>query len=364
MRGRTTQCREKRDAPDAEARARNGTGRNRADNWRTSDSAGAEITASAPQERRDRDRDRTKSWRDRDRDQEQMDDRGSGRTNDRRWGRDRDQRQEREPEWFDEPVVEQKEAHTQQDFQKWMEQMKKAKSGASSAANPAAETTAETSKRPVLPSAPVETGPDKFFMAFGGKSTEASTPGEGPDSATAAKAKAAGKSSRFTSFFSQPQTADPRARTEPPAPQQPPSAPPNGSGGLGALFGAASQGAAPGAPVEERQAFQQLLAKLQKQTMSATPPGPTPFAPPPQQQVQADNKKSAVGSPEPFQQYGGGRRDGPTGRPPSQQAREIHAASPAGAVCTSRPAPAGPGQPAPTSLQWRLKSPRARRGAQ
>jgi hypothetical protein len=72
-----------------------------------------------------------------------------------------------------------------------------------------------------------------------------------------------------------------------------------------------------GAPDEERQAFQSLLAKLQKQSVSATPPGPSPFAAPPQSS-HSDNK-NPMGSPEPFQQYGGGPRDGPHGRPPSQQ---------------------------------------------
>lgn len=317
-----------KDAADAEARqSRNGLNRNKGDNWRTAESTEAPLPEKPD---RERNRDRTKSWRDRDRDRdaEPSDDRGAGRTNDRRWGRDRDQRNEREPEWLDEPV-EGREAHTQQDFQKWMEQMKKAKSGSSSSTKPAAESPAEAAK-PSLPSAPVAAGPDKFFMAFGGTSasTDVSSPGEQRDSASAA-AKSGGKSSRFTSFFSQPQ-GDSRPRTEASTPLtgQPVNGPGSAAGsapapphGLAALLASApgpgsTHAGAP--PEEERQAFQTLLAKLQKQSVSATPPGPSPFAPPPQQRHPSDTKNS-MGSPEPFQQYGGGHRDGPLGRPPSQQ---------------------------------------------
>lgn len=309
-----------KDAADSEGRPpRNGLNRNKADNWRTTENNDA-----PPPMPEKRERDRTKSWRDRDRDAEPTDDRGAGRTNDRRWGRD--QRNEREPEWLDEPA-DAREAHTQQDFQKWMEQMKKAKSGSSSSAKPAAETPAEAPKAS-LPAAPVETGPDKFFLAFGGTgaSSDVTSPGDQKESG-AAKSKPSGKSSRFTSFFSQPQ-GDSRPRTEASTPLTGPPvngpglaagsapAPPNA---LAALLGSVpSHGAAPpGAPDEERQAFQSLLAKLQKQSVSATPPGPSPFAAPPQSNP-ADNKNS-MGSPEPFQQYGGGPRDGPLGRPPSQQ---------------------------------------------
>ncbi|KHN98971.1 uncharacterized protein MAM_03433 [Metarhizium album ARSEF 1941] len=312
-----------KDAPDTEGRPpRNGLNRNKTDNWRTIESN------DAPPVPEKRDRDRTKSWRDRDRDAEPSDDRSAGRNNDRRWGRDRDQRNEREPEWLDEPA-DAREAHTQQDFQKWMEQMKKTKSGSSSSAKASDPLPAEPPK-PSLPVAPVETGPDKFFLAFGGTSagTDVTSPSE-PKDAASSKAKTGGKSSRFTSFFSQPQ-GDSRPRTEASTPLTGP--PVNGPGSasgsapappstLAALLGSvAGHGvASPGAPDEERQAFQSLLAKLQKQSVSATPPGPSPFAAPPQSNP-SDNKNS-TSSPEPLHQYAGGVRDASAslGRPASQQ---------------------------------------------
>ncbi|KJZ80053.1 hypothetical protein HIM_00767 [Hirsutella minnesotensis 3608] len=304
-----------KDAVEAEGRPRNGTNRNKLETWRTGDAK------EGPQPER-RDRDRTRSWRDRDKEADPSDDRGNGRTNDRRWGRDREQRPEREPEWFDEPQVEQREAHTQQDFQKWMEQMKAAKSGASAPAKPPAsvpaEVVAEASKRQA--STPGESGPDKFFMAFGGGSSgtlDATSPSEPKDAPN--KTKAAAKSSRFTSFFSQSHN-DGRPRSEVSTPLTgPPTSEPVPNAGM-------APGAAP-APEEERQAFQQLLAKLQKQSMSATPPGLSPFALP-QQGLHLDiGKKSAIASPEPFQQYGGDRRE-IMGNPPSQPPHEILAPRP------------------------------------
>ncbi|PNY23208.1 Uncharacterized protein TCAP_06847 [Tolypocladium capitatum] len=320
------------DAPadGGEGRPRNGLGRNKLDTWRPGDAA-----KDPPPLTEKRDRDRTKSWRDREsKEPEASDDRGSGRAPDRRWGRDRDQRVEREPEWFDEPQVEQqREAHTQQDFQKWMEQMKATKSGASAASKPTAtgptEAVAEAPK-PVAPSPTVETGPDKFFMAFGSNASLDAV-GSSEQKETTSKAKTAGKSSRFTSFFSQPQQ-DGRPRTDASTPLDEPPA--NGPAAaalmaeLGLGMGAShAPGAAP-PPEEERQAFQQLLAKLQKQSMGATPPAASPFAAPQQGNPLDAGKKSAITSPEPFQQYCGERRNGPMGRPPSQQPREILAPRP------------------------------------
>lgn len=319
-------------ADGGEGRPRNGLSRNKLDTWRPGD---AVKEPPPPPSAEKRDRDRTKSWRDRDsREPEPADDRGSGRAPDRRWGRDRDQRVERDPEWLDEPQVEQKEAHTQQDFQKWMEQMKAAKSGASAASKPAAagptDAVAEASK-PAAPSPTVEAGPDKFFMAFGSNaSLDVASPSEKKEASS--KAKPAGKSSRFTSFFNSQPQQDGRPRTEASTPLTgPPANVPAAAAlmaGLGLGLGAAhAPGAAP-PPEEERQAFQQLLAKLQKQSMSATPPGVSPF-PAPQQGNPLDvGKKNAITSPEPFQQYGGERRDGPMRRPPSQQPHEILAPRP------------------------------------
>ncbi|UKZ92998.1 uncharacterized protein TrAFT101_007930 [Trichoderma asperellum] len=61
--------------------------------------------------------------------------------------------------------------------------------------------------------------------------------------------------------------------------------------------------------------------------MSATPPAPSPFAPPPMGNHLDMGKKSNLASPEPFQQYGGERANG-MGRPPPQHVQEILAPRP------------------------------------
>jgi hypothetical protein len=322
-----------KDGDDAEGRPRNQPGRSKLDLWYRNDNNTNNNNDAPTPEKRERG-DKLKSWRDRDPHVETPDERPNARAQDRRWGRDRDQRVEREPEWLDDPNEGQREAHTQQDFQKWMEQMKKAKTnpggapGKPSSTDDAAIEMAAAiieAEKPVVQSAPaVELGPDKFFMAFGPPSAggmEAITPGEPKD---AGKAKGGGKSSRFTSFFAQPHE-DPRGRTEPPTPL---------AGPLAAIFGGAvpspiaAAAAAAGqphqapAPEEERQAFQQLLAKLQKQSMSATPPAASPFSAPGQAQPSHQSKKNSIATPDSFQQYGGGPGDGMS-RPPPQHVQEI-----------------------------------------
>ncbi|EHK50380.1 hypothetical protein TRIATDRAFT_289140 [Trichoderma atroviride IMI 206040] len=299
-------------------RTRISAGRSKIESWHKTELVAADTPATDRKER-----DRTKSWRDRDT-SETIDDRANGRgaAPDRRWNRDREQRVERDPEWFDEPAEALREAHTQQDFQKWMEQMKKGRGGgdAPPASAPVPEQAAEP-ERPHLPHQPmsaIESGPDKFFLAFGRQSSlEPNSPPSEANEAPA-KPKAAGKSSRFTSFFHQPQEEQ-RSRVEqstsvpPQATQYPPG------------FGPIPMQAAP--PEEEKQAFQQLLLKLQKQSMSATPPAPSPFAPPPMGNHPDMGKKSNLASPEPFQQYGGERANG-MARPPPQHVQEILAPRP------------------------------------
>lgn len=291
-----------------------------------------------------------KSWRDRDKPSSLADDRGlgTGKVAERRRGRDKDQRHEREPEWMDEPIEGQRESRTQQDFQKWMESMKKAK-GDALAPGPTPDTTGpdkeaqatqeaepEPEQPPVKPSPAIEVGPDKFFMAFGsGPGLDTVTQGESKDGA--ARAKSAGKSSRFTSFFTQVQD-DGRGR-------------PDSDSQLAALFrgplagenAASESSAVPAAPAEEeKQAFQQLLAKLQKQTVSATPPGRSPFASPPQDALRGPPQSPPHGFPatgagrknslmplESWQHLGAEGRDGPMLRPPPPpQAQEILAPRP------------------------------------
>ncbi|TQV91447.1 hypothetical protein V2A60_008904 [Cordyceps javanica] len=300
-------------AKDADGRTRNGLGR-KMEPW---SKAEPNADGVAPDRR---DRDRTKSWRERDAEAATESNRGG----DRRWGRDRDQRAERDPEWFDEPAKDQRDVHTQQDFQKWMEQMKKAKNSQENQAAEAAEP-----EKPVKSTPVIEQGPDKFFMAFGGGTTIDSQP-QTEQAEGANKPKPAGKSSRFTSFFGGGQE-EPRQRTESSTPATAaPSVPP----GFAHLFGggmtpAGARGGSTG-PDDEKQAFAQLLAKLHKHTVSNTPPGLALFSPP-QQNASDGGKKSAVTSPEPYQQYGNERREGPTAKPQQQhqqQQHEIHAPRP------------------------------------
>lgn len=297
---------------DADGRTRNGQSK-KLDSWQKTEPS----TEAASNERRDRDR--TKSWRDREPETPVDNSRGG----DKRWGRERDQRAERDPEWFDEPAKDQRDVHTQQDFQKWMEQMKKAKN-----AQDIQSTDDVEPEKPAVKSAPaVEQGPDKFFMAFGGGSAMDSSPQtDQPDGSN--KAKTVGKSSRFTSFFGGGQE-DARQRTEPATPATgAPSVPPGLAHLLGGMGGAAGRGGSAG-PEDEKQAFQQLLAKLQKQSATGTPPGLSLFSPPQQNQSDGGKKSSAVTSPEPFQQLGQERREGPTARPQQQQQQqEIHAPRP------------------------------------
>ncbi|KAM0247945.1 hypothetical protein ACHAP5_003729 [Fusarium lateritium] len=320
-----------RDVDDSDGRARNGTNRKQSEPWyknepTTTTTPAAESTMTPDKRERI---DRAKSWRERDAAADAHDDRhnnNNNRTQDRRWGRDRDQRVEREPEWMDEPLEEHSEAHTQQDFQKWMEEMKKAKAGIPPAStkpanNEAIEAMIEADKPPVQSAPAVQVAQDKFFAAFGGLDTPRAEEAKEP----VAKPKATGKSSRFTSFFSQPQE-EPRGKTEPPTPM---TGPPINSGvplPLPSFFG----GPAPsGGPDDERQAFQQLLAKLQKQTMSATPPGPSPFAAPQGTPPNAGRPNMITSPDSPFQQYGPDRRmEGPLGRPPPHHVQEIHAPRP------------------------------------
>ncbi|PKS09781.1 hypothetical protein jhhlp_004402 [Lomentospora prolificans] len=251
-----------------EGRPRNGATRGKSDSWFKNEPPNDGLTA--------RERiDRAKSWRDRDRDNDALEDRPSGRTYDRRWVRDRDQKAERDPEWMDAPADDKADGHTEEDFKKFLESMKAREGGASSKpTNQAVEPPAEPQKK--AESAPaVEPGPDKFFMAFASPpSVETSTPGAAPetnDAAAGARSKLPGKSSRFTSFFN---AAQEEKKPREVAPQQAP---------MSANGGVQLEPNLP-APDEEKVAFQQLLMKLQKQSLqvSPAPAGPSSFPEPSQ----------------------------------------------------------------------------------
>lgn len=254
----------------------------------------------------DRLADRSRGWRDKERD-DRVDrvDRGGdrGERGDRRWDRDKDQRQEREPEWLADPEEQKNQAHTQEDFQKWKEQMQgKDKAGKT----PAEETLISADvgggffgieKPKVDTPLAISTGPDKFFGKWAATPSQEPSPDSGIESKKEgiAKAKATGKASRFTSFFA-PQEEPTRRQTE--TPQSMPTAPPAPSSSQGGLEGLFQNNSNPQS--QEKEAFAALLRKLQ-QGSGSTPPinmamQPKPPAPEKQQ-------VNSISSPEPFQQY-------------------------------------------------------------
>ncbi|WYZ45063.1 hypothetical protein EsH8_VIII_000379 [Colletotrichum jinshuiense] len=294
-----------KDQEDADSRPRNGLNRGKSEPWFKNEASNT-TTEKPPLTARER-IDRAKSWRDRNRDAEPAEEKSSGRNYERRWERG-EHRGEREPEWFDEPAGEKAGGHTEEDFKKFMESMK-ASRNAPSAEDKAATMVAEAAikaEQPAVASAPaVEIGPDQFFLKFASTAgLDVSSPTEPKKEAPAKPKTGGGKSSRFTSFFNAPQD-DPtrRMHTEPPTP----------------LMGLPLGGPiAPGqAPDTEKEAFQALLMKLQRSNIQgvSTPPASHPFQEPPPP-ARDHGPSSSVASPEPFQQYGGDRREDPRPRMP------------------------------------------------
>jgi hypothetical protein len=244
---------------------RNGVGRGRNESWFRGDNDGP---APAPRERNSNgDKFANRGWREKNPDEH---DRGN-RTDrgDRRW--DRNDRNEPEPAWMDEPADEKSQAHTQEDFQKWKEEQQSKDRGGKTPAEEAPKPESGggffgLDKPKFETPLAIDTGPDKFFGMW-------ATPKDdnGPESVVESKkesslfptkAKSTGKASRFTSFFTPAQEEPPQRHTEPPPPM-----PAALAGGLGALFQNSGQGS--GDP-SEKEAFQQLLQKLQRQTVSGS----------------------------------------------------------------------------------------------
>ncbi|KAI0199263.1 hypothetical protein F4808DRAFT_218650 [Astrocystis sublimbata] len=263
--------------------------------------------------------DRSKSWRDRaaaaDDHPDTQHDRPRERQYDRRW--DREPRQEREPEWLDEPM-EEPQAHTQEDFKKFMDTMK-AKAAPEGDDAPALsqdvlgsrdQGDVDGSKARVAKAAPpIELGQDKFFAAFAKTGLEGNGDIPNENAAPTPKPKTG---SRFQSFFNVQEQA--RHQPEPPssAPPPPPAAEMNP---LLALAGGLSKGN-PNmqADATEKVAFQALLAKLQKQTREASTPPSGGFAePPPSQDF---GPKNVMASPGSFRGYGQDPREEPMARGP------------------------------------------------
>ncbi|KAI2466816.1 hypothetical protein F4781DRAFT_335824 [Annulohypoxylon bovei var. microspora] len=309
-----------KEGDDVEKPRRNGVNRNRTEQpWLRDNNNNKDKDkdnngdAPAPRERFDR----FKSWRDRNADEHQGDqhqDKPRERPSNQRWDRDRDHRdhrQEREPEWLDEPVEEQSQTHTQEDFMKFMDHMKSVNNPPKAQPAPilAAETSAplekvENEKAKVKSAPAIEIGPDKFFAAFG-QSTNIEAPGNAGETTKenavpVAKPKSG---SRFQKLFSSQEES--RRQVEPPTPAA--SAPPLPSE-MNPLL--AMTGAHPQNDVAEKVAFQALLQKLQKQTLQGTTPPSSGFAEPPPSHV--------IASPGPYQPYIQERREEPLIRGPPQ----------------------------------------------
>ncbi|TDZ14709.1 hypothetical protein Cob_v012380 [Colletotrichum orbiculare MAFF 240422] len=290
-----------KDHDEAEPRPRNGLSRGKSEPWFKNDAVAVEKPPMTARERIDR----AKSWRDRDKAAEPAEEKPSGRNYERRWERG-DHRNEREPEWFDEPAGEKAGGHTEEDFKKFMESMKASRHPPPVEEKAAATATATEAtikaEQPAVASAPaVESGPDQFFLRFAPTAgLDVASPSE-PKGETPKPKTAGGKSSRFTSFFNAPQEDSSRkAPTEPPTPL------------AGLPFGGGHTSATQ-AP-DEKEAFQALLMKLQRSNIqsTSTPPASQPFQEPPQVLPQARPQPhitSSVASPEPFQHFGGDRRE-------------------------------------------------------
>lgn len=300
---------------------RNGTGRGRNEPSWFKDTTDAPPVPRERHSNGDRLIDRSRGWREKER--EDRGDRGGdrgGERGDRRWDRDRDQRQDREPEWMAEPEEEKSQAHTQEDFQKWKEQMQ-GKDKAATAKTPAEEPSVSVDagasffgleKHKVETPLALDTGPDKFFGKWAATPSQEQSPDSGvePKKEGITKAKTAGKASRFTSFFT-PQEEPARRQTEPP-----PAIPPTPRGVLEGLF----QNNNAQTP-EDKAAFANILKKLAT-TQSATPPinqsmQPKPPAPAPESQ-----RSIPISSPEPFQQYRTERQE--EQRPSTRNSQQLH----------------------------------------
>ncbi|TAQ86964.1 hypothetical protein B7494_g4721 [Chlorociboria aeruginascens] len=299
-----------KDIDHEEGGRRNGTARGRNEPSWFKDNNDGPPAARDRNSNGDRMADRSRGWREKEKDRDDRGERTGDRGGDRRWNRDKDHHQERDPEWMDEPAGEKIQAHTQEDFQKWKEQMQGKEKIAKAPAEevPKIDTSGQDTffgmeKSKIETPKPIDTGPDKFFGMWAGGAGE-SKPDPSIESKTegVSKAKMVGKASRFTSFWTAPVEEAPRRQTEPPPPV---AAPPSG---FEALFSNNNSQSA------EKEAFQQLLQKLQSQSVSG--PGSTPPINAVQQPKPPPAEKQPMPAVEPFQQYRSERQD--DGRPRTQ----------------------------------------------
>ncbi|KAI0406174.1 hypothetical protein F4802DRAFT_606427 [Xylaria palmicola] len=310
-----------KEADENDKLRRSGLNRNRADNpWNRDNN----NEVPQPRERFDR----SKSWRERVDDHPDMQsDKPRERTYERRWDRDRDHRQEREPEWLEDPDDEPPQAHTQEEFKKFMESMKAKSLSRLEAAPTLAQDVLKTqdqvdvdvTKSKTVKATPsIELGPDKFFAAFAPKITPEGNNSDGVNENTAPVSKPK-TGSRFQNFFSSQE----QARLQSETPSSAPAPPVTEVNPLLAL--AASPKATSQSDAAEKVAFQALLQKLQKQTRQGETPPSGGFAEPPPSHEFAP--KNVMASPGAFQQFGQDHRDEPVARG-LLHGQEIHSLPP------------------------------------
>lgn len=175
---------------------RNGQGRGRNEpSWYQDDKDGEVFEGR-------RDTTRPRDWRDKTR----------GSTRDADLNGDRHAKQELDPEWMDEPSVpERKQAHTQEDFERWKERMKAGNGPAQENAPPNADQhrshertvsgiSSPMGKAKVETPLVVDSSIDGFFGLWDGSGKRTNSTDDQQSKTEASKTKAA-KSSKFTNFF-------------------------------------------------------------------------------------------------------------------------------------------------------------------
>ncbi|CCU74776.1 hypothetical protein BGHDH14_bgh04608 [Blumeria hordei DH14] len=253
--------------------------------------------------------DRSRGWRGREKDEKVDKAEKNGEKSiegtdrpDRRWDRGKSQHHDHDPEWMEEPAEEKGQVHTLADFEKWKEQMQgKTKSGKTPiddlkmSAGPSLH---ETDKPKIEATLDFDSGPDKFLSLFTPKEDHSHETLIEAGSEGVARSKTTGKASRFTSFFAAQEDPS-KAMNESLSTTQTQS-----PGKMEVSSGTNAQSNA------EKEAFQQLLQKLQRQTIQASSSNTTTNMPLKNNPLVSERVVSNnVHPPEYFQQFHSERQD-------------------------------------------------------
>ncbi|RKF73918.1 hypothetical protein GcM1_242138 [Golovinomyces cichoracearum] len=180
---------------------------------------------------------------------------------DRRWDKSRDQRHENEPEWMEDQVEEKHQAHTLADFEKWKEQMqgkdKAVKSMVGDRFNDPDTPLTAVEKSKIETPLDFDPGLDKFLGLINSKEEKRTDSMLEASNDIEKKTKITGKASRFTSFFTSQDEShkinqDLQVDTQSLSPDTVKNPKNNAQSDA------------------EKEAFQQLLLKLQRQTLQAS----------------------------------------------------------------------------------------------